>query len=207
MVDLTSFFAFNLRDFAEAFLLLFSVFDAVGTVPLFLALTADLPDQRQRIIRQSVLIATMILIVFAYLGTVIFEVLGITLDDFRIAGGIVLFLIAFDYLRGRVSEAKSVSAGEIAAFPLAMPLLAGPGAISTVVIFVNPPYGPFMTLVVILLNSLLAWLILSRGVTVQRLMGQDGTKIFTRIMGLLIASIGVAIVREGVIGIVRAYLG
>lgn len=207
MADPSNFFAFNLGSFVEAFLLLFSIFDAIGTVPVFLALTEQFPDKRPKIIRQSVFIATIILIVFAYIGLFIFQILGITINDFRIAGGIVLFLIAFEYLRGRVADAKAVEPAEIAAFPLAMPLLAGPGAISTVILFVNPPFGPFMALLVIVLNAILAWFILSRGVSVQRILGKDGTKIFTRIMGLLIASIGVAFVREGVVAIVKSLSG
>jgi multiple antibiotic resistance protein len=201
LIDI-AFLAFDLLSFIQAFLLLFSIFDAIGTVPVFLALTEDFPNERARIIRKSVIIATLILIVFAYLGLFIFQILGITLNDFKVAGGVILFLIALDYLRGRVSETKSVEPSEIAVFPLATPLLAGPGAISTVMIFANPPFGPFMTLLVIILNSFLAWLILSRGVAVQKILGREGTKIVTRIMGLLIAAIGVAFVREGIMAMI-----
>ncbi len=207
MADFGNFFAFNLASFVEAFLLLFSIFDAIGTVPVFLALTEPFPDKRPKIIRQSVFIATIILLIFAYLGLFIFQILGITINDFRIAGGIVLFLVALDYLRGRTPDTKPVEASEIAAFPLAMPLLAGPGAISTVILFVNPPFSPFMALLVIIFNAILAWFIVSRGVAVQRLLGKDGTKIFTRIMGLLTASKGVAIVGEGIVAIAKSLSG
>lgn len=197
-------FAFSASSFVEAFVLLFSVYDAVGTVPVFLALTEDFVEDRKKIVNQGVLIAAIILIIFAYLGPYIFLALGITIDDFKIAGGIILFLIAVDNLRGKISETRSVGPVEFAAFPLATPLLAGPGAISAVIIFAGPPYGPALDLLVIIGNSLLAWIILSRAAVVQRLLGRQGTQVFTRLMGLLIASIGVAFVTEGIVAIVHS---
>ena len=197
-------FAFTASSFVQAFVLLFSVYDAVGTVPVFLALTEDFAKDRKKIVNQGVLIAAIILIVFAYLGPYIFSVLGITIDDFKIAGGIILFIIAIDNLRGKISETRSLGPVEIAAFPLATPLLAGPGAISAVIIFAGPPYGPVLDLLVIIGNSLLAWIILGRATLVQRLLGRQGTQVFTRLVGILIASIGVAFVTEGIIAIVRS---
>lgn len=153
-MDLSSFFEFTPSSFLTAFVLLFSIFDAVGTVPVFLTLTKDFNEQRKTIIRQSVLIATIILLLFASVGVLIFQVFSITIDDFRIAGGIILFIIAVDNLRGKLSQTRTVAPGELAAFPLAIPLLAGPGAVSTVMIFANPPYGLLLDWLVILLNSL-----------------------------------------------------
>ncbi len=203
-MDVSSFFAFDLSAFVASFVLLFSVYDAIGTVPVFLALTEELKEQRKQIVKDSVIIATIILMVFASAGLLIFQVLGITLNDFKIAGGIILFLIALDNLRGRISQTRTIAAGEIAAFPLATPLLAGPGAISTVMIFASPPYGLLEDFIVILLNSLLTFVILQRATYVQRLLGANGTQVFTRIVGLLIASIGIAFIREGLISTVQS---
>jgi multiple antibiotic resistance protein len=205
--DLSSFFAFDLSSFAASFVLLFAVFDVVGTVPLFLALTQDYRDHRAQIVRDSVIIATIILLVFASVGQLIFQVLGITIDDFKIAGGIILFIIALDNLRGKISQTRTIAATEVAAFPLATPLLAGPGAISTVMIYANPPYGLLEDFLVILLNSLVTYLILERASWVQKALGTNGTQVFTRIVGLLIAAIGIAFVREGVLGILKSYAG
>lgn len=205
--DLGALFAFDVSSFVSAFVLLFSVFDVIGTVPLFLALTQDHQDQRGAIVRQAVIIATIILLVFATLGQAIFQVLGITINDFKIAGGIVLFIIAIDNLRGRVSQTRTVAASEIAAFPLATPLLAGPGAISTVMIYANPISGLLEDYLVILLNALLAYVILERASWIQKALGNNGTQVFTRIIGLLIAAIGIAFIREGVIGIIQSNFG
>ena len=205
--DIGSFVAFDLSSFAASFVLLFSVFDAIGTVPLFLALTQDYKEHRAKIVRDSVIIATIILLVFATLGQLIFQVLGITINDFKIAGGIILFIIALDNLRGKISQTRTIAATEIAAFPLATPLLAGPGAISTVMIYANPPYGLLEDFLVILLNSLLAYVILERASWVQRLLGNNGTQVFTRIIGLLIAAIGIAFIREGIVAIIQSTVG
>ena len=204
---MASFVAFDLSSFVASFILLFSVFDVIGTVPLFLALTQDLQEQRVRIVRDAVIIATIILLVFASVGQLIFQVLGITIDDFKIAGGIILFIIAVDNLRGKISQTRTIAATEIAAFPLATPLLAGPGAISTVMIYANPPYGLLEIFLVILLNSLFALVILERATWVQRALGNNGTQVFTRIVGLLIAAIGIAFIREGIVAIFNSSAG
>ena len=197
---LSSFFAFNLPLFIQSFVLLFSIFDPFGTVPIFMAITEDYPEQRKKIVRQSILVATIILFVFAYVGWIIFEALGITINDFRIAGGIVLFAVAFDHLGGRRERAKA-EPSELAVFPLATPLLAGPGAISTVVILANPPYGPFLAFVVIILNSLVAYLILDKSAWVQRILGVNGTRALTSITALLIAALAVSFIRVGIVNI------
>jgi len=198
---LSSFFAFNVPLFIQSFVLLFSIFDPFGTVPIFMAVTQDYPEQRKRIVRQSILVATMILYIFAYVGWIIFAALGITINDFRIAGGIVLFVVAFEHLGGRRERTKA-EPSELAVFPLATPLLAGPGAISTVVILANPPYGPFLAFVVITLNSLVAFLILDRSSWVQRILGVNGTRALTSITALLIAALAVSFVREGIVNII-----
>jgi len=203
-VDLTSLLTFDIALFAEAFLLLFAILDPFGTVPLFMALTEDHADKRRKIVRQSVTLAAVILYVFAYLGWFIFQILGITLNDFRIAGGIVLFIVALEHLGGREAKTRKLEAEEVAAFPLATPLLAGPGAISTVVILANPPFGPLVTFVVITLNALLTFFVLSRSDLVQHLLGENGTRALTRITALLIAAVGVSFVRQGVLEIIKS---
>jgi multiple antibiotic resistance protein len=185
----------------QAFFLLFSILNAFGNIPIFLSLTMSIADRRRKIITESIFIAFIILILFAYLGLFIFQFVGITINDFKIAGGIILFFIAYDNLKGQAP--KTVEVGEIAAFPLATPLLAGPGAISTVMILMNPPYGPIITSIVIITNCLLAWVILIQSEFIQRVLGSSGTKVLIRIMGLLIAAIGVTFVREGILSFIH----
>ncbi len=184
--------------FLNAFVLLFFVLDAIGSVPIFLALTSTLKEQRKRIATHSVIISLIIMIMFAYIGEMIFRFLGITINDFRIAGGIILFIVAVQYLLGKTFGAGSLDPDEIAAFPIATPLLAGPGAISTAIILSAPPYNLFISTVVILGNSIIAWVVLVKGDVVFRILGNNGSKVFTRIMGLLIAAIAISFVRGGI---------
>jgi len=200
----SSFFAFDLALFAGAFALLFAVTDAFGTVPIFVSLTSAFPDARKRIVRQAIIISTAVLIIFSLFGWVIFDIFGITLDDFRIAGGIILFVVAVDQLNGGDVKSKGLQPFDVAAFPLATPLLAGPGAISTVIIISGPPYSPLLALIVILCNSLIAYAILSSSDSVRKVLGANGTNALSRITALLIAALAVSFVVGGVSDLVSS---
>jgi len=183
--------ALDFSSFLQAFVTLFAIFDPIGVLPIFVSLTGDLPaEPRNRIVRTSSLVSLGILLAFAYLGLQLFQLLGITLNDFRIVGGRSL---------PRKGE-------EIAVFPLATPLLAGPGSISVVVLMVRPPFGPLTTLAVILLNVLLAWVVLRFGLRLYGLLGRQGSSVISRIMGLIIGAIAIRMLREGVVELVREIL-
>ena len=201
----SSFFAFDIALFAGAFALLFAVTDAVGTVPIFVSLTAAFPDARRRILRQAIVISTAVLVVFSLFGWLIFDIFGITLDDFRIAGGIILFVVAVDQLNGGDVKSKGLQPSDVAAFPLATPLLAGPGAISTVIIISGPPYSPLLALIVIVCNSVLAYAILSSSDSVRKVLGANGTNALSRITALLIAALAVSFVVGGITDLVSSF--
>lgn len=198
----SSFFAFDLGLFVEAFVLLFAVIDAVGTVPIFIGLTEGISEGRKRIVKEAVIISAAILVVFALFGWLIFDIFGITVDDFRVAGGIILFIVAVDHLRGEKDRTRGLQPSEIAAFPLATPLLAGPGAISTVIIISASPYSPFLALVVVALNTFLTYLILSSSDWVRRFLGTNGTIALSRITALLIAALAVSFVIVGLTDVI-----
>ena len=191
-VDLNSIYLF-----ANAFFLLFSVLDAVGSVPIFLALTTHVSKARHKTATESAIISFIILFLFASIGLEIFRFFGITISDFKIAGGIILFIVAVQNLIGRIPKASAKDAEDIAAFPIATPLLAGPGAISTVIIISSEPYNYFIAILAILLNCILAWAILVKSELIYRVLGRSGTNVMTRIMGLLIAAIAIAFIRGG----------
>jgi MarC family membrane protein len=199
-----AFFAFDVGLFFTAFVLLFAVIDPIGAVPIFVSLSEGYPDERKRIVRQAMLVAIAILVIFALFGWIIFNAFGITLNDFRVAGGIILFIVAVDHLRGSEERSKGLEPSDLAVFPMATPLLAGPGAISTVVILSAPPYSPLLDLLVIAGNSILCYLILAHTGWVRRVLGNNGTNALSRITALLIASLAVAFVAQGVTGIFPA---
>ncbi len=192
----------SLYLFLSAFVLLFSVLNVVGSAPIFLTLTGGLKRDRRKIATYSVIIAMIILLIFAYVGLAVFQFLGITINDFKIAGGIILFIVAFQQLMGKFAVTTTPAAEEIAAFPIATPLLAGPGAISTVIIISSPPFTPILATLVILLNCLIAWVALIRSEMIYSILGSTGAKVLTRIMGLLIAAIAISFIRAGIEAVV-----
>ncbi|MDG6913950.1 MAG: MarC family protein [Nitrososphaerota archaeon] len=201
MPGLAAFFAFDIALFLEAFVLLFAVIDAVGTVPIFIGLTEGVAGSRKTIVEHAVLISTAILVLFALFGWLIFDIFGININDFRVGGGIILFIVAVDHLRGEEDRTRGLAPSDIAAFPLATPLLAGPGAISTVIIISSPPYSPFLALLVVGCNAVVAYLVLSSSEWVRKFIGQNGTVALSRITALLIAALAVSFVAEGLKGL------
>jgi multiple antibiotic resistance protein len=164
--------------------------------------------QRRLTARRACIAATIILVTFALAGKGIFEIFGITMPAFRIAGGLILWLVAMDMLHGNRSTQEGAAEivegqakDDVAVTPLAMPMLAGPGAISTVMVLSGQARTTSQTIAVyasILLTSFIAWLTLRAGERLVARMGQTGIRVMTRIMGLLLAAIAVQFVITGV---------
>jgi multiple antibiotic resistance protein len=187
--------------------LLFIV-DPVAVVPTYLVITqAQSVDERRKTIRRACLAAATLLTVFAVGGNLIFKIFGITLPAFRIAGGFILWLVAMDMLRGeRTTQegAEEIVEGQekedVAVTPLAMPMLAGPGAISTVMVLAGQAHSLPEEIAVygsILLTSFVCWLTLRAGDRLVLIMGQTGIRVMTRIMGLLLAAVATQFVITG----------
>ena len=184
-----------------AFSSLFVIVDPIAVVPAYLAMTPnDPPAQRERMARLAGLVMTGVLLTFALAGRLIFKVLGITLPAFEIAGSIVLLLVALDMLRAqrsRVQETREeTEAGankvDIAITPLAIPMLAGPGAISTVILLHNQAVSvsqEIALLCCIVAVSAASYLILRLSAHGARWLNPIAMKITTRIMGLLLAAV------------------
>jgi len=194
-----------LQQYLTAFIMLFVVFDALGNVPVFHSLTEGLEfRERRRIIQNSVVIAGVILLFFALGGGLILDFFRVSLDDFRIAGGTILFIVAIEGLLGRV-EAMKIRPEQLAVVPLATPLLAGPGSISLVIYFMKAGYGLGPTLASIAINVVVAWAILTYCDVFFKVLGKNGSLVVARIMALILAAIAVAMIREGVEGILSGH--
>ena len=187
------------------------IVDPIAVIPTYLVIThAETPEQRAITARRSCIAAALILIVFALGGTLIFELFGITIDAFRIAGGLILWVVAMDMLHGqrRTQEsspeiAEGREKDDVAVTPLAMPMLAGPGAISTVMVIAGqartmPEKGVLYGAIAV--TMLVSWIVLRAGERLAARMGQTGIRVMTRIMGLLLAAIAVQFVITGVRG-------
>ena len=177
-------------EFAVASFLSFLVIvDPVGLAPLFLGITAGRTDaQRRRIARNAVLIAGIVIILFGLGGRPLLDYLGVSIDALRIAGGVLLFKLAFDMIlahRERATEEErheAETAEDVTVFPLAIPLLAGPGAFATILVFVARADGRADYLAVLLgmvvLVLLISWLAFRLAAGVTRLLGATGILLF-----------------------------
>ncbi|HTZ61882.1 MAG TPA: MarC family protein [Thermoplasmata archaeon] len=192
----------------------FAIVDPVGTLPFFVALTQGFsPDDRNVILRRSVLVLGAVLGIFALFGRFLFQAFGFTLAAFEIAGGILLFMVAYDMLRGEMARAKLAPQDrdeaiarrdELSVVPLGIPLLAGPGAISTVMIYEgnasNSPVSIAATFIAIAVTTVATFFILRYGEPILRALGRVGIMAMTRVLGLLLAAVGVQFVISGILG-------
>lgn len=194
----------------------FAIVDPIGTVPFFVALTDGFsPADREIILRRSVLVLGGVLGLFALVGRFLFLAFGFTLASFEIAGGILLFYVAFEMLNGELTTTKLTPTDrdealarrdELAVVPLGIPLLAGPGAISTVMIYEGnaggDPVAIAATFVAVAITTLLAYVILRLGHGIMQRFGRVGVMALTRVMGLLLAAVAVQFVVDGVLALV-----
>lgn len=202
----------DLRFAATAFATAFTIIDPVGMIPLTLVATASTPLRRQRIVNQAVLVAAVIIAVMAFLGHPLLTYLGITLPAFTIAGGILLFLIATDMLFARKTGVKqtaeetleAVEAQNPAVFPLAVPMIAGPGTIATVLLLGGLTRGEPARVATVIAAYVAAlavtWLCMSSATYVQRVIGNTGIHVVTRLLGIILAALAVQFVLNGLEG-------
>lgn len=191
-----------------AFATLFVVIDPPGLVPLFIALTQGMtPEHRRRLALRACLIAAGLLLLFGLAGESILGFVGITMPAFRIAGGILLFLTALDMLFERRTQRREGQKTEPdhdpSVFPLAIPLIAGPGAIATMILLVGEAPGWPGTISVLGLMALVlatTFLFLLASPPLERLLGRTGTIVITRLLGMLLAALSVQFVIDGVKG-------
>jgi len=196
--------------FATAFVSLFALLDPIGIVPIFVFMTpSNSHAERASMARRACWVVFLILTFFALTGRTMFDFLGITIGAFRIAGGLILLRISLEMIEAKISPARHTwKEGEegrekedIAILPLAVPLLAGPGSISGVIVLVSRSDGWEQFLLVLLaiaLNSLAAYLILRHAARVVSLFKESGMGVFIRIMGLVLAAISVEFVLSGI---------
>nr|WP_279232654.1 MarC family protein [Thermus neutrinimicus] len=195
--------------FLKSFLTLFVVVDPVGLVPVFLALAGDRPPRKQaQIARKAVVVAGGLLVSFFFFGQGLLGYLGISLEALRIAGGILLFRIAtemvFAHHERETEEEKDEARlrADISVFPLAIPLIAGPGALASVLILAlearREPLGFAVVLSTVFLVLALAYLFLRLAFQVRRALGRTGVNVVTRVLGILLAALAVQYVADGV---------
>ncbi|MFU1477073.1 MarC family protein [Roseovarius sp. C7] len=192
-----------------AFVTFFVIMDPPGLAPVFAALTQGMSAKRRRAIAlRACLVAAGVLIAFAALGKSILGFIGITMPAFRIAGGILLFLTALDMLFERRNERRQNRGEEDdhddpSVFPMAIPLIAGPGTIATVILLTGqqPGWNGFALVVGVMMAVLVLNFIFLLGASlIDRALGKTGIVVVTRLLGMLLAALAVQFVLDGVRG-------
>jgi multiple antibiotic resistance protein len=196
--------------FVFSFTAIFLIVNPLGILPIFIGLLEGFSKKdRQEIIKKATILAATVLAVFTAAGDQIFQVLGIQMYSFRVAGGILLFTIAMEMLHGRRTRTKStqkerdeaLDKEDIAITPLAIPLLTGPGALTTGVVLFDAASSMEEKIIIFVSIGLVyfvSYLILSRSEKLFDALGYTGTRVIVRIMGLLLAAIAVQFVFDGI---------
>lgn len=198
----------------STFMGFFAIMNPIANTPVFVGLTAGFSNaERRKTALKAVFIAFVIIALFSFLGNIIFKLFGITLFAFKLAGGILLFFVGFDLLQGKQSSVHHPSdkteidnnneQTDVAISPLALPILAGPGTISTAMNFVGSSNDPVHIMIVVACFALLCvitYAMFVSGNWLVKKMGSGMVKVITRIMGLILTVIAAQMLIEGVKG-------
>ena len=195
--------AYELKTFVLSFIPLFVAIDVLGLVPIFLSLTNEMaPPQKKRLITDAALTALAVSLVFLFGGRVIFNFLGITENDFRVGGGIVLLVLAVDDLIFSTEQRRAPET-TVGVVPIGIPLIIGPAALTTLLIIVDS-YGFIAAIVSLFSNLLLVWLIFRNSSLIIRVMGEAGSKAFAKVAALFMAAIAIMMIRVGLTAMILA---
>jgi multiple antibiotic resistance protein len=185
-------------NFWLCFVPLFVAMDALGLLPLFMMLTQGLDRRRiRRVIFESVITAMVVALLFLFIGRIVLSLLGITVADFMIAGGILLFVISLNDLIGPEKQRQPMDQDSVGAVPLGVPLIVGPGVL-TATILLSSQYGSAPTVAAIVSNIVIVGIVFWLADTIIRVLGRAGTRTVSKLANLILAAIGVMMVRKGI---------
>ncbi len=204
----------------QTFVAIFSIVNPLGSVANYATLTQGYTlKEKRRVIKKAVAVALGVLVIFTLLGSLIFDLMSITINGFRVAGGIVLLIISLEMVRGRTPQSKlndkekedALEREQVGVVPLGVPLLAGPGAITVVMGFSADSGESWGLTMVVVLGSAtivcaISYLILRNSDRLLQRLGRTGTRIMSRIMGLLLAAIAVEFIANGIMGLFEPWL-
>lgn len=193
---------FDFNSLLLSFIPLFVAIDVLGVVPIFLSLTEGITQQQRRtLITEATLTALAVSVVFLFGGRLIFNFLGITENDFRVGGGIVLLVLAvsdllFSDFRLRTPQSS------VGIVPIGIPLIIGPAALTTIMILVDS-FGVAATIISLFLNLLVVWIVFRYSELIMKLIGEGGAKAVAKVAALFMAAIAVMMIRVGLSGMIK----
>lgn len=190
------------KNFLLSFIPLFVAFDVVGILPIFVGLTSDMErSKRRKVTFFAILTATLIGFLFVIVGELIFKFLGITITDFQIAGGVVLFILAIGEMFGdHKVQRKPLDTESVGIVPIGMPLILGPAALATLMMSMDE-FGIVITAMSLVANLLIMGIVLWQAGYVIRKLGEMVSGAISKIMAILLAAIAVMMIRKGLISI------
>lgn len=188
----------TLGNIAKAALVLFIIVDPFGNVPIFMGLTEKFTDaERRKVFNTAIFVGIALLLVFAFTGQEIFLIFGISINSFQVAGGLLLLITSMKILVSGSLYESIESVESLGAVPIAMPLLVGPGAITTTILNLQA-YGTLVTIVSVLIVLFFTWLILRYVSLIYGFLGKTGSVVIARVMSLLLAAIAVQFILIGI---------
>lgn len=209
-------FGINIAFFIAAFSSLFTIINPFSAATIFISITRfDSRKKKIAMARKASLTAAIVLVVFALAGNYILNFFGITVDAFRIAGGIIIGSIGLsminakrDHLRTEKEKNEAVTKEDVSIIPMAIPILSGPGAMTTSLVLmreVNSVFDVATLIFAIIIVCLLSYFILSRADYIGKYLGETGKHVTERIMGLIVLIVGVQFVINGIEGLLQAW--
>ncbi len=203
--------------FFTCFATLFAIIDPIGNIPFFIALTEDLSEGlRERVSKRATVIAAALLIIIVLTGGAILKFFGVSVNSLRIAGGILLFMVAIDMLKGSPSSEKYFKKGmqhkdvdSLAVFPIALPIYSGPGAITAAIVLASEAKD--VVKMGLLIGSIVLIYVIVRlthvfSEEITKVLGRSGADIFARVMAIFLAAIAAEYIIQGVFGELRSFL-
>jgi multiple antibiotic resistance protein len=188
-----------------AFVPIFVAIDAFGTVPVFLMLAGNTEKKKVRkILLNSIIAAFLLGVAFIFVGKAVFRLLNITVWDFMVAGGSLLFVISIKSLLGE-DESGAKTPSDFAVVPLATPLIVGPAVLASLILLVDL-YGIRVTLLSFVINIIITGLVFLNALNIRKILGRGGIRAFSRVTSLFLAAIAVMLVRRGVLEIIKGFI-
>ncbi len=194
-----------IRNFLLAFVPLFVALDGLGIAPIFLAMSDGMTEtSRRRLVTQATMTAFVIAVVFLFSGKLLFNFLGITQNDFRVGGGIVLLILGIvDLLFSQNQQRRNPGEHSIGVVPIGIPLIMGPAAMTTIIILAHQ-HGYVATFASLLVNLFIVWLVFRNVSIIIKVIGPGGAKAFGKVASLLLVAIAVMMIRVGITNFIES---
>ena len=193
-----------MKNFLLCFVPFFIAVDAIGVLPIYLGLTDGLNStHKKKIIFQSLITATIVAVAFFLGGPLLLKLVGVGVSDFMVAGGGLLLVLSLSDLLTGEKRQRVIDAETIGAVPIGVPLITGPAVLTTSILLVNE-YGVISTTLALLANVLIVGVVFFMASSIERILGQAGSKTVSKVASLFLASIAVMLIRRGILEIIEA---